>query len=82
MAQLILSLSDPCKFNINITELWSRNITGRSSVVTVVDDGLEYRHPDLIGNYDALASHDYTDNDGDPTPLYTSNNINKHGTRF
>ena len=50
-------------------------------MVTVVDDGLEHRHPDMTKNYDTDASHDYTDNDDDPTPQYTLNNINKHGTR-
>ena len=32
-------------------------------VVTVVDDGIEYTHPDLVANYDAMASYDLNDND-------------------
>ena len=51
-------------------------------MVTVVDDGLEHLHLDIVGNYDAEASHDYNDNDDDPTPKYTNDNINKHGTRY
>lgn len=50
-------------------------------MVTVVDDGLEHRHPDIIGNYDSKASHDFTDNDKDPTPDYSTYN-NNHGTRY
>ena len=78
---LYYSYIDQCRNNINVTHLWADNVTGRRVVVTVVDDGLEHRHPDMIKNYDAEASHDYTDNDDDPTPKYTFNNINKHGTR-
>jgi subtilisin family serine protease len=37
-------------------------------VVTVVDDGIEYDHPDLKDNYDASASTDVDDHDDDPYP--------------
>ncbi|KIH49459.1 hypothetical protein ANCDUO_20466, partial [Ancylostoma duodenale] len=36
-------------------------------------------HPDLITNYDPLASTDINDHDDDPTPQ--NNGDNKHGTR-
>ena len=78
----IFTHSDPCNYNINVTQLWAENVTGRLIVVTVVDDGLEHLHLDIVGNYDAEGSHDYIDNDDDPTPKYTNDNINKHGTRY
>ena len=65
-------------------------------VITVVDDGIEYTNPELAKNYVAAASYDYNgwqcgqasvssrccvDNDIDPQPRYTNDNINEHGTR-
>ena len=67
--------------DINIFPAWNRNLTGRGVVVSIIDDGIEYTHPDLRKNYDPYASYDYNDNDEDPSPRYTLDNINKHGTR-
>ena len=67
--------------DINVFPAWNKNITGRGVVVSILDDGLELNHPDLRDNYDGQASHDFNDNDPDPTPRYTQDNINKHGTR-
>lgn len=50
-------------------------------VVTILDDGIEHNHPDLKKNYDSRASHDYNNGDSDPSPRYTTGNVNKHGTR-
>ena len=61
--------------------LWDAGLTGRGIVVCVVDDGIEHTHPELHANYMAEASYDYNDIDADPFPLYTADNINKHGTR-
>ena len=61
---------------------WQKGITGKGVVVTILDDGLEYTHPDLKRNYEPEASHDFNGNDKDPFPAYTSDNINKHGTRY
>ena len=36
-------------------------------------------HPDIVENYDPLASTDINDHDSDPTPQ--NNGDNKHGTR-
>ena len=61
--------------------VWKQGITGRDVVVTILDDGIEYTHPDLKDNYDKKASYDFNDDDSDPAPRFTSRNINKHGTR-
>eukprot|EP00116_Pleurobrachia_bachei_P017334 sb/3477596/ len=50
-------------------------------VVTILDDGIEYTHPDLAANYDPEASTDLNDHDTDPAPRYDITNENKHGTR-
>lgn len=37
--------------DMNVESVWDKNITGRGVVVTILDDGLEKNHPDLIANY-------------------------------
>ncbi len=54
--------------NIHTIGAWSRGITGRGIVIGVVDDGLERAHPDLSGSYRRDLSHDFNDDDDDPTP--------------
>ena len=65
----------------NVTGAWAQGVTGSGVVVTILDDGLEYTHPDLQANYDAHASTDLNDHDEDPMPRYDVTNENKHGTR-
>jgi proprotein convertase subtilisin/kexin type 5 len=48
-------------------------------VVTILDDGFQYNHPDLKQNYDPLVSKDINDNNDDPMPQ--DNGDNKHSTR-
>ena len=67
---------------INVIPAWEDGITGKGVVVTILDDGLEHSHPDLQSNYEPEASYDFNGVDDDPFPNYTSDNINKHGTRF
>lgn len=67
--------------DIDAFSCWNRNITGQGVVVSILDDGLEYKHPDLRRNYDKEASYDFNGNDNDPVPRYSADNINKHGTR-
>ncbi len=50
------------------TQVWKENITGNGVVIAVVDDGLEYTHPDLAENYYAAGSFDFNYNDNDPFP--------------
>jgi subtilisin-like proprotein convertase family protein len=41
---------------------------GAGVVIGVVDDGLQYTHPDLAPGYRADLSYDFNGNDADPTP--------------
>jgi hypothetical protein len=52
------------------------NITGKGVTVSIVDDGLDHRHPDLAPNYNAAASRDINYNKADPTPFA----YDSHGT--
>ncbi len=40
--------------DLNVTGAWKLGYTGRGRVVTFLDDGLEYDHPDLQENYVCL----------------------------
>ena len=54
---------------MHVDDVWRDNhFYGRGVVVGVVDDGLQYTHPDLRNNYDASLSWDYFDHDPDPIP--------------
>lgn len=67
--------------DLNVEPVWLQGITGNDVVVSIMDDGLEVRHPDLSPNYDSSASWDFVDNDNDPTPtLYSGDEPDSHGT--
>eukprot|EP00795_Rhopilema_esculentum_P005914 gene5914-11255_t len=71
--------------DMNILPAWKKGITGKNVVITILDDGIEYTHKELVKNYDRNASYDYNDNDADPRPRWTleTNQFrrNGHGTR-
>ncbi|XP_075681375.1 furin-like protease 1 isoform X3 [Dermatophagoides pteronyssinus] len=67
--------------DMDVVEAWEKNITGKGVVVTILDDGLEKDHPDLITNYDPDASYDVNGFDCDPMPRYDIIDSNRHGTR-
>uniref|UniRef100_A0A8D0ARM2 Furin (paired basic amino acid cleaving enzyme) b n=1 Tax=Sander lucioperca TaxID=283035 RepID=A0A8D0ARM2_SANLU len=74
-------LSTPTHQDLNTKVAWAQGYTGRGVVVTILDDGIEKDHPDLVSNYDPEASYDVNDGDADPQPRYTQRNENRHGTR-
>ena len=61
--------------DINATYVW-HNYRGDGVVISIVDDGLEHSHPDIIDNYNSTYSYDWCNGDSDPTP----NSWNGHGT--
>lgn len=36
---------------MNILAAWQRGYTGKNVVITILDDGIERNHPDLLQNY-------------------------------
>lgn len=66
-------------FDMNVGPAWEQGYTGKGIVVTILDDGIQSNHPDLIQNYDPKASTDINGQDDDPMPQ--DNGDNKHGTR-
>jgi subtilisin-like proprotein convertase family protein len=53
--------------DVDIVAAWQAGVTGSGVVIGVVDDGVQYGHPDF-GNYDATRSYDYFDGDADADP--------------
>ena len=50
-----------------VTTAWD-SVKGTGVVIGVVDDGLQYTHPDLAPAYRADLSYDFNGNDADPLP--------------
>ncbi|OQV12101.1 Neuroendocrine convertase 1 [Hypsibius exemplaris] len=67
--------------NLNVLPVWKSGLTGDGVVVTILDDGIETNHTDLIQNYDPEASTDVNGEDRDPTPRYDNPEDTHHGTR-
>uniref|UniRef100_UPI00358E6463 neuroendocrine convertase 2-like n=1 Tax=Myxine glutinosa TaxID=7769 RepID=UPI00358E6463 len=67
--------------DLNVKEAWKLGYTGRGIVIAIMDDGIDYLHPDLLANYHAEASYDFSSNDPYPYPRYTEDWFNSHGTR-
>ncbi|XP_038058391.1 proprotein convertase subtilisin/kexin type 5-like isoform X2 [Patiria miniata] len=67
--------------NMNVEPAWEMGYTGKGIVVSILDDGIDYTHPDLAKNYDPLASCDINSHDDDPMPSANYDQTNRHGTR-
>lgn len=63
--------------DLNLTSLWAEDYLGQGIQIAVVDDGIEYTHPDLSSNYSASLSYDFQDQDSDPAPVFSTQ---FHGT--
>lgn len=69
------------KLDLNVAAAWAQGVTGKNITTAIMDDGVDYMHPDLIHNYNARASYDFSSNDPFPFPRYTDDWFNSHGTR-
>lgn len=69
------------KLDLNVEPAWALGYTGKGIITAIMDDGIEYMHPDLADNFDAIASFDLSSNDPFPYPRYTDDWFNSHGTR-
>ena len=61
---------------INVTKAW-QNYTGVGVKIGIIDDGIDYNHPDLNKNYLFNLDYDARDRDLDS---YASTVDDKHGT--
>ncbi|WFD27582.1 kexin [Malassezia nana] len=52
--------------------------TGKNVTVSLIDDGIDYSHPDLADNFDAQGSYDFNDHTALPEPRLSED---MHGTR-
>ncbi|XP_042236382.1 neuroendocrine convertase 2-like [Homarus americanus] len=69
------------RLDLNVEAAWAQGFTGRNVTTAIMDDGIDYMHPDLRNNYNARASWDFSSNDPFPFPRYTDDWFNSHGTR-
>jgi len=69
------------RLDLNVEQAWAQGITGKNVTTAIMDDGVDYMHPDIINNYNARASYDFSSNDPFPYPRYTDDWFNSHGTR-
>ncbi|CAF0928595.1 unnamed protein product, partial [Didymodactylos carnosus] len=69
------------RLDLNVEEAWAMGYTGKNVTTAIMDDGVDYTHPDLMNNFNAAASYDFSSNDHYPYPRYTDDWFNSHGTR-
>uniref|UniRef100_A0A3Q1HN98 Neuroendocrine convertase 2 n=1 Tax=Anabas testudineus TaxID=64144 RepID=A0A3Q1HN98_ANATE len=63
--------------DLNVAEAWQLGYTGKGVTIAIMDDGIDYLHPDLSSNYNADASYDFSSNDPFPFPRYTDDWFNR-----
>ncbi|NBD24330.1 S8 family serine peptidase [Paenibacillus glycinis] len=51
---------------IGVLKAWERGYTGKGLKVGVIDTGIDYKHPDLVGNYVEGGGYDAVNQDDDP----------------
>jgi len=39
------------RLDLNVQQAWAQGITGKNITTAIMDDGVDYMHPDLIRNY-------------------------------
>ena len=61
---------------VNVVKVWD-DYRGSGVIVGVIDDGVDYNHPELAGNYASTLDYDGRDGDAD---AYPSDPTDKHGT--
>ncbi|KAL4218435.1 hypothetical protein ACF0H5_023170 [Mactra antiquata] len=63
--------------SMNIDKVWAKGYTGAGVTISILDDGIETTHVDLLASYNANISQDYASYSA--TPSHSSDSIG-HGT--
>lgn len=63
--------------DIRVRPVWDAGYSGAGVTVAIVDEGTQFRHPDLLPNWLVGSGYDYNGNDNDPSP---SGSDDRHGT--
>ncbi|MBF0446827.1 MAG: tandem-95 repeat protein [Magnetococcales bacterium] len=71
----LLSTAHP-DADLNVTQVWGE-YTGQGVVMALIDDGVDYRHEDLVNQYNHDLDWDARNRDGDALAVARSD---KHGT--
>jgi subtilisin family serine protease len=45
------------RLDLNVEEAWALGYTGKNVTTAIMDDGVDYTHPDLMHNYVCLSLH-------------------------
>jgi subtilisin family serine protease/subtilisin-like proprotein convertase family protein len=73
---LLQGPKDSAGIGINLTNVWNK-YRGQGITIAIVDDSLQWTHPDLAANVLTNIDYDFRDNDDDPSP---GGNDDYHGT--
>ena len=67
--------------DINVQNVWNE-YTGNGVVIGIVDDGIDYTHPDISPNFLNSYSYDYCNDDNDVMPSDSNDDgyVDWHGT--
>jgi subtilisin-like proprotein convertase family protein/subtilisin family serine protease len=63
--------------DIRVRPVWDDGFSGDGVTVAIVDEGTQFRHPDLLPNWLEGSGYDYNGDDNDPSP---SGSDDRHGT--
>ena len=74
--QWYLYNTNPSQLDLKVVDVW-HDYTGEGVTVAILDDGFNYTHPDLDGNYDLSRDRNYINGNDNPAPVLP---VDNHGT--